>query len=263
PRPPPARARPPPRGSGPRGTGAGGTPPAHTRQDLRAEVVEALPVLLVDGDTRLSPESSTYFLDKALAQSPDPKKPPVVRTRAVPVKAFDPALLRADLDKGKPGSRPRVLVLADVPRLSAAQQEGIARFLEEGGGVLVVLGERMEAEAAFYNKELFRGGRGWLPARLEQAAGDRQRPDLAASPDLRHAHHPSLELFRDEPNCALGKARFPRWWKVSTPAQPSSVPVALLTTADPFLVEKPYRGGRVLLCTGPPDRSWGAALPSA
>jgi hypothetical protein len=238
------------------------TLPGDNRQDFAVEVVDALPVLLVDGDTRLSPESSTFFLDKALAQSPDPKRPPVVLTRTIPAKDFDPALLRSDLDRAKPGSQPRVLVLADVPRLNAAQQEGVARFLEDGGGVLVVLGERMEAEAAFYNKELFRGGRGWLPARLEQLAGDRDRPEQSAAPDLRHFHHPSLELFRNEPNCTLGKARFPRWWKVATPNQPTSVPVALLTTLDPFLVEKAYRGGRVLLCTVPLDRSWGATLPS-
>jgi hypothetical protein len=253
----------PPEGERPRGYRVKDTLPGDNRQDLAVEVVDALPVLLVDGDTRLSPESSTYFLERALAQSPDPKKPPVVLTRAVPFKDFDPALLKTDLDKAKSGSRARVLVLADVPRLTAAQQGGVARFLEEGGGVLVVVGERVEPEAAFYNKELYRAGRGWLPARLDQVAGDRQRPELAAAPDLRRFHHPSLELFREEPNCTLGKARFPRWWRVSTPpGQNQSVPVALLTTADPLLVEKAYRGGRVLLCSVPLDRSWGATLPS-
>src|SRR5262249_28674080 len=149
------------------------------RQDIAVEVIDALPVLLVDGDARLSPESSTYFIDKALAQSPDPKKPPVVQTRAVPVKDFDPALLRQDLDKTKPGSKPRVLVLADVPRLSPAQQQAVGQFLEEGGGVLVFLGERAETETAFYNKELYRGGAGLLPARLDQVAGDQAKPELA------------------------------------------------------------------------------------
>jgi hypothetical protein len=128
--------------------------------------------------------------------------------------------------------------------------------------VLVVLGERMETEAAFWNEQLYRGGTGWLPARLDQVAGDRAKPELAAAPDLRRFHHPALELFREEPNCTLGKARFPRWWKVSTAGQTASVPVALLTTTDPLLVEKAYRGGRVLLCTVPLDRSWDANLPS-
>ena len=188
--------------------------PGDNRSDLAVEVVDAMPVLLVDGDASLSPESSTFFLRKALAQSPDPDRPPVVLTRAVPVKDFDPELLTRDLDAAKPGSRPRVLILADVPRLNPAQQQAVERFLAEGGGVLVALGERMETEAAFYNEQLYRSGRGWLPARLEGVAGERARPDLAVAPDLKRFQHPALELFREEPNCTLGKARFPRWWKV-------------------------------------------------
>ena len=53
-------------------------------------MVDALPVLLVDGDAALSPESSTYFLRKALAQSPDPERPPVVLTRVVPGQGLRP-----------------------------------------------------------------------------------------------------------------------------------------------------------------------------
>ncbi|MCI0457077.1 MAG: VWA domain-containing protein [Gemmataceae bacterium] len=237
--------------------------PGDNRQDFAIEVVDALPVLLVDGDVRLGPDSSTYFLEKALAQSPDPKRPPVVLARSVPVKGFTGAMLRQPLDKSRPASRPRVLVLADVPRLGPEQQQAIEQFLADGGGVLVVLGERVETESAFYNERLFRGGSGWLPARLERVAGDLKKPDLAAAPDLSRFHHPALELFRDEPNCTLGKARFPRWWQVSPAGRAESAVAALLTTGDdPFLVERPYKSGRVLLCSVPLDRSWDATLPS-
>jgi hypothetical protein len=236
--------------------------PGDNRQDLAVEVVDALPVLLVDGDAKLTPESSTYFLRKALAQSPDPDRPPVALARVVTAADFDPALLASDLDPARPGSRPRVLVLADVPRLGAAQVDAVDRFLAEGGGVLVTLGERVEPDGAFYNDQLYRGGQGWLPARLDRVVGDRKRPDLAAAPDLKRFQHPALELFREEPNCTLGKAAFPRWWKVTTNAQNQALAGALLTTGDPLLVERPYKGGRVLLCTVPLDRSWDANLPS-
>jgi hypothetical protein len=253
----------PPEEKRPKGYRLKDTLPGDNRQDMAIEIVDALPVLLVDGDTRLSKESSTFFLDQALSQSPDPKKPPIVRTRTVPFKQFEPSLLKTDLDKNRPGSRPHVLVLADVPKLSAGQQNAIARFLEEGGGVLVIVSERVETERAFYNKELYRGGRGWLPAQLDQVMGEQKKPELAAAPDLRRFHHPSLELLREKADYHMDRARFPRWWKVSVPpGQNASVPVALLTTTDPLLVEKPYRGGRVLLCTVPLDESWGANLPS-
>jgi hypothetical protein len=236
--------------------------PGDNRQDIAVEVVASLPVLLVDGESALTPESSTYFLRKALGPSPGEDRAGVILTQTVPVQDFDPALLTRDLDPRKAGSKPRVLVLADVPKLTMKQQEAVEQFLADGGGVLVVLGERMEPEAAFYNEQLYHGGQGWLPARLDQVVGDPARPERAATVDLKSFHHPALELFREEPNCTLGKARFPRWWRVATPGKAAGVPRALLTNSDPLLVEKTYKGGRVLLCTVPLDRSWGANLPS-
>jgi hypothetical protein len=73
-------------------------------------------------------------------------------------------------------------------------------------------------------------------------------------------HHPALDLFRDEPGCTLGKARFPRWWKVV--AGKGATTAALLSTTDPLLVEQRFKKGKVLLCTVPLDRSWDSTLPS-
>ncbi len=234
--------------------------PADNRQDVTVEVVQSLPVLLVDGDPTLSAQSSTYFLRQALARAPDSPRPSAVLAHTVAVREFEPALLTGNLDPKLPDSRPRVLVLADVPRLTQAQQQAVDRFLEQGGGVLVVLGERVEGTAPFYNDELYRGSRGWLPARLSRAAGDRTRPDRAATVDVKQLHHPSLELFKDHAHCTLDQARFPRWWKITTAGQPAVAPAALLTTGDAFLVEKPYKKGKVLLCTVPLDGSWGSSL---
>lgn len=232
--------------------------PADNRRDLVVEVVESLPVLLVDGDETLSPESPTFFLRKALASSTDPAQPAAVLAHTVPLPGFTADLLTRDLDPKRPGSRPRALVLADVPRLTLAQQQAVEQFLAGGGGVLLALGSRVERTA--YNRDLFQQGRGWLPAQLDRIDGDRDRLELAAAPDLKQLHLPALDLFRTEPNCTLGKARFPRWWKVKVgPGQ--AIPVALLTTGDPLLVEQPQGQGRVLLCTVPLDRSWDSTLP--
>jgi hypothetical protein len=235
--------------------------PGDNRQDLAVEVAESLPVLLVDGDTRLTPEGSTYFLARALGQSADPRRPAPVLARAVPAQQFTPALLTRDLDPRKPGSRPRVLVLADVPGLTAAQGRAVEQFLEDGGGVLVVLGGRAVKSAEAYNRELYRGGRGWLPARLDGVAGDLARPERAAAVDEKQLHHPALELFRDGPSGTLERVRLPRWCPVA--AGPSASVGALLTTGDPLLVERPRGKGKVLLCTVPLDRSWGSGLPGA
>jgi hypothetical protein len=232
--------------------------PGDNRQDYALEVVEALPVLLVDGDTHADPKTrGTDFLRDALSPARD--RTPAVMARVVPVQDFVPAQLTRELGP-KPGSRPRVLVLCNVARLTAEQQEGVAQFLAAGGGVLLTLGDRVEA--AHYNEHLYGAGHGWLPARLDGPTGNEAEPDRAASPLPSSFFHPALELFRETAAGGLADARFPRWWKVTTPGKTSTaVPVALLSSNDPFLVERPYLSGRVLLCTVPLDHSWRTNLP--
>jgi hypothetical protein len=305
------------------------TVPGDNRQDFAIEVVQALPVLLVDGDSTLDPskERGTDFLRDALAPALDTT--PVVKARVVRINEFDPALLGAEAARGNAGPsglragpapltegpsglragpapltegpsglragpapltegpsglragpaplnegivRPRVLILHNVPSLTTAQQEAIAQFLADGGGVLVTLGGRVDADA--YNASLYRSGKGWLPAKLEGQEGDVTRPEQGARPVPGGADHPALALFMDRPQGGegparfpqLGKALFPRWWKLSTPGKNSTgVPVALLRAAGdstqyPFLVEwiDPNRAGRVLVSAVPLDNSWGA-----
>ncbi len=232
--------------------------PGDNRQDYAVEVVPALPVLLVDGGARPGPtrKHGADFLRDALAPAGD--RTPVVLAKVVAAQEFSPGLLTTDLGQA-PNTRPRVLVLGDVPRLTVSQHDAVAQFLADGGGVLVTLGERVEAGP--YNESLYRGGQGWLPARLEAQAGDEAKPERAAQPLASSFFHPALDLFREVPLGGLGDARFPRWWKVTTPGRDAaSVPVGLLNTGDPFLVEKPFRAGRVLLCCVPLDPSWGTNL---
>ncbi len=241
--------------------------PGDNRQDFAVEVLPALPVLLADGDERPAPKRrGTDFLRDALAPARD--RNPVVLARVVPVQEFDAALLAGDLGK-EPGSRARVLVLSNVARLTAAQQEAVTQFLTAGGGVLVTLGDRVDA--AHYNDQLFRAGQGWLPARLEEQAGDESDLGHAPAPLPSSFFHPALELFREVKVGGLGETRFPRWWRLTVPGRTSpAVPVALLTNNDPLLVERPYPGavahatpgaGRVLLSAVPLDNSWRTNLP--
>jgi hypothetical protein len=230
--------------------------PGDNRQDFAVEVVSALPVLLVDGDSSQANAShlGTDFLRDALAPARD--QTPVVQARVVSLNEFNPALLTGD-------PRPRVLALCNVPRLSVALQEAVGQFLSDGGGVLVTLGERVEAEA--YNSSLYRGGEGWLPARLEGVEGDEEKPADAARPDPASFHHPALEIFRRVTLGGLGEARFPRWWSLATPGKNApGVTVAQLrspTKGYPFLVERAFGAGRVILCAVPLDNTWATNLP--
>jgi hypothetical protein len=242
--------------------------PGDNRQDFAVEVVRALSVLIVDGRAESRPRSEGVdFLRQAL-EARDPS--PVVRTRVVPINAFDPALLSASdtIKDDENAVPPRVLILRDIAQLTAAQQEAIAQFLADGGGVLVTLGPRALADA--YNSSLFRDGKGWLPAHLDGIAED------AAHPAPGSSDHPALHLFLEKPKDGQGPGRFPQlsrvrfahWWKLTVgqgPRRSSGVQVAALRTAtaeSPFLVEwiNPQRAGRLLQCAVPLDDSWGGEL---
>lgn len=235
--------------------------PADNHRDFVVDVLPPLPVLLVEGPPPGDRKAlGTRALLAALSPARDPH--PAVLTTVKSFGQFDPA---RDL-AGK--NRPRVLILANVPELSAAQQEGVSKFLEEGGGVLVTLGDRVNAR--HYNDDLHRGGNGWLPARLDtrqEAAND----DSAAHPLPASFNHAALELLRsDEAASGIGRVRFLRWWKLTPPAIPDkstapstgAVAVAHLVNNDPLLVEWPFGKGRVLLSAVPLDDSWSPNLLS-
>lgn len=223
--------------------------PADNRQDIALEVLPSLPVLIVDGGDAGQPESSSYFLHKALSFSPAGTRSGV-QPQVLSLKGFeaDSSVLHK--------TKPRVVLLADVSKFSAASERALAAFLAEGGGVFVILGQR--AQADYYNDKLFAAGKGWLPAKLVESPGNVSGTPAALDP--RTALHPALEVFREQ-NSTLQTVKFPRWWKISSSVQKEFVG-ASLSDGSPWLVEKAFGKGRVLLCTTPLDRSWGSDLPT-
>lgn len=225
--------------------------PGDNRQDIPVLVMSALPVLLVDGDdSRSARERGTDFLMGALTPKGDPT--PVVQARMVPINDFSARELQTD-------PKPQVLVLHNVAKLTTAQQDAVSTFLADGGGLLVTLGER--AEADFYNQQLYRGGEGWLPARVDKLEGDENKPANSVRPDPTSFNHPALEIFRKIKVGGLSEARFAKWWKLTTPGKHApGRPVGLMRDASdkyPFLVERDLEAGKVLLCAEPLDNSWG------
>ncbi|HKB03735.1 MAG TPA: BatA and WFA domain-containing protein, partial [Gemmataceae bacterium] len=146
--------------------------PGDNRQDYAVEVVPTLPVLIVDGDPRNARTRGADFVRDALAPALDPT--PSFLLRVVSAAEFVPDMLTKPLGR-EATTVPRVLVLMNLAGVRPEQSQAIESFLTAGGGVLVTLGGR--AEARGYNDELFRDGRGWLPARLVDPVGDES--DLA------------------------------------------------------------------------------------
>jgi hypothetical protein len=223
--------------------------PSDNRQDFAVEVLPLIPLLIVDG----SAKRGSDFLRDALSPAKDPN--PAFAVRTVSTTEWSAEMFTQDV-KGT-NTAPRVVVLANVEKLSATQQTQIEKFLADGGSVLVTLGDR--TDAANWNRVAFRGGQGFLPARLVEAVGD--EADVINAPRVLAAGftHPALEVFKDPLPGGLHTAYFPRRWKVDTAAGANGttgVAAALLSTREPLLVERTFGKGRVLLATHPLDNSW-------
>lgn len=225
--------------------------PADDRQDFALEVLPAVPVLIVNNGPPRGQHGSGFLAD-ALAPPRDPM--PAFLVRTIAADAFRPEVLTRDV-KG-PGTPPRVLVLANLPRLTPEQQTAVEQYLAGGGSVLVALGER--CDAASWNRVAFRGGTGFLPARVAGTAEGDSRPDPASFT------HPAVEVFREPLPGGLHTAEFPHRWRLDPAAGvngPTGTPVARLTTGEPMLVERGHGTGRVIVSAVPLDGEWGTNLP--
>ncbi len=205
-------------------------------------VASALPVLLVNGEPGLEPLSGEVdFLRAALAPTGDPS--PLVQASTVPSVQF-----RAEMLKGK-----RVVVLANVERLGPELSAALGAFVESGGGLLIALGDRTDADAL--NERI---ARGWLPAQVGPLKGDFARKQAVAHPAPRTFDGPALGPLGQGDAPALGEADLFAY-RVLTPAPGASI-TARLDTGDPWIVERSYGKGRVALLAAPIDAE-GGTLP--
>ncbi len=224
--------------------------PGDNRAEAAVTVAEAIPVLLVDGHPGLDPtKTETFFLQAAL--SPSLLDHPLVQATVVPWNAFQPS----QLDKQA------VVILADVPRLTAPQAEALKTFASKGGGLLMALGDGVDAAA--YNEHLYADGEGLLPAKLLQI----QTPPKNDGEGV-NVQDASLELtwlmpFRRANDGEFYTVRFEKWWLVlpapanagNEDASLASTPIvaAQLETGDPLLVTRKFGKGSVMLFTSPFD----------
>src|SRR5205823_1030660 len=151
-----------------------------------AVMLPLLPVLLVDDLPPLpGKRRGADFLQVALGSAGDPTR--VVRSKIVPLEELITALTQ---DVGpEPSTKPRVLILCDVPQLTKDQRDAVGRFVENGGGLLVTSGPR--TDGPHYNKELYRNGQGWLPTTLEEQLGNEDDPIPTDGVTMDLAAHPS------------------------------------------------------------------------
>jgi hypothetical protein len=224
--------------------------PGDNVADYSIDVTSAIPVLILEGDATARHPSSSFLRD-ALAPIRDPN--PGFLLRTIPVAEFVTSLLQRPLG-ADPNTVPQVVILSNPGRLTADQAKGIEEFLQEGGGVLVTLGDR--ADARQLNDVLFRDGKGWLPAKLLDIVGDEKDLEKAAQIVPQSLEHPALELFKEADPGSLASAYFPRHWRLEVPTGGLSSIIASLNNRLPLFAEKTVGKGRIILSAVPLDHSW-------
>ena len=213
------------------------------------EVAEAPDVLLVDGEPGPGPlDGETDFLRAAL--DPPGIGTPFARPATIGTDAFDPVAL---------GNRD-VIVLANVDRLSPEESEAVADFLERGGGVLVLPGDRTDPAA--WNAACFEGARGWLPARIGPTDGRFGAGAIAARPSPSSFEGGVLGPLGLGQNPALGTAGlFAAFALEPAATSPPAEVLGRLDSGGPWLVERPFGAGRAAIMAGPLDAE-GGTLPA-
>lgn len=224
--------------------------PIDNHRWLAVPVRERLKALLVDGDPR--PETfgaETDYLTQAIDPIEDSGTAPSVIQAEV---AGESQLRNRELTGYD------VIVLANVAQFTAEEARLLDSYLQQGGGLVVFAGDRVAAEN--YNRLLYNGGKGFLPAEIGATVGDAQKPTESSFglDPLDFAHPIVAEYKGAAENVAAGLTGVKAWQYLKlTPAKGTTAEVALaFETGDPAVLEMPYGRGRVYLIATAADAGW-------
>lgn len=144
----------------------------------------------------------------------------------------------------------RAVVLADVPSLSRNQQFALETFVDDGGGLLVALGE--DADAEFY-QTWYDEGDGLFPVEPVE------KVEYEEDAEPWHPQFPAgvgahiLDIFDLSRARVLKEVRVTQYWKC-TPHE-ETLNFARFEE-DPFLSFRPFGEGRVLVWTTSLNPAW-------
>ena len=226
------------------------------RRSSSIAVLDRLGVLLVDG----SPseewlQGETDFLKIALTpfEEAQTKKSiqakDLIEASVTPVDKLTPAVI-------KDGNQ-SVIVLANVPKLKEDQVDALSSFVQNGGGLWLCLGDRVDGK--WYNDVLGSERNGLLPLDLFNLGGSLTDDSVRTKVVASYFEHPALSLFNDRRNGNLADADLWRWHRLDE-SDPSSFRdttiLARMETGDAFLAEKKVGKGVVVQMATAADGDW-------
>ena len=217
--------------------------PADDHRAAAVHVVEPRTLALVEGAPASNPpDRDAFFLANALVPVAAARRAGYpLKTEVVPLSW----LQTADL------SRYPLVFLCDVPALEAPASQKLARYVRDGGGLVIFPGPRTQPDS--YNDDPVL--RDLLPARLG-AMLDPGRAGGVAAWQVRDYHHPVTALWNDPANGNLGTVRATQYFPLTLPAGGASQVVVAYADGSPAVAERAVGKGRVVLFGVPATTRW-------
>ena len=213
------------------------------RRYFAFEVLDSVQVLAVNGAASgVQRLDELFFLKAALGATASGSNP-------IDVTTVQPdALANSGLDGV------RVVILANVESLSAAAVEKLEAFVDQGGSLLVFLGD--QANPSFYNQTLAGSNRmhgGLLPGRLTTISGDPSAESGSIRIGDTDASHVVLAAFDDGTAGNLSSVAMKAFWEF----EPGDSAVLMRTDSGaPLLCERSFGAGQVMVFASTCDRDW-------
>lgn len=222
------------------------------------EVASAMRVLIVEGERGVGPlAGSAAFLELALAPPTDAGSPGGATVRRS--SSYVVPELISDLELGnKVLGDFRAVILTGVGQLTAGQGDQLKRFVEDGGTLLIFMGEPVAGEN--YNQVLL--PRGLLPGTLtKRMSVTAEKKGFTFDFNPHGALHPLLRLFGGEENSGLETAQVFTYWQMQLPSDTKAERVLDFAAAgdaprDPAITLHASGAGRVVFVATTANAEW-------
>ena len=212
--------------------GFAGSPRSHFA--LHAQ--DKLNVLVVDGDPQTAlVRSETFFLSRALNPAGDQN-----------TSLYLPTVIVADGLSAASLESYQVVVLCNVATISDSVAQRLRTFLNQGGGLLIFGGDRLQLDN--YNQRLAQALPGQFREKKMALEGSAEKIGKVA------LNHPALENLSD---AILQESLFSsRVWGYFRGAGTGKAALVSLANGDPLILEQKVGPGRVIFVGTSADRDW-------
>lgn len=211
--------------------------PLDNRRIAAVDVVPAVRVLIVNGEPSNDPYRDEVFLLRTAL------RPRGRVASGNDITVIDEGELEAvELDEY------HCIVLANAAGFTEPARRNVEQFVRDGGGLIIFAGDQIDPDE--YNRLLYGGGQGLLPARLTQVVEAPRTTDPVTFRDW-DLGQPMLRAFVDELATILRQVRVYRFMGLdeSTLAGPSSTS----RPAGPSIADAPDSAAGPSESTGPED----------